>query len=232
MRPIVQVNTERVRSSFLESLEFVREVDLKENNALQADLVVQSFPRPFAISLGSCAETKSRHFAGAMDDYEKQECCFQAPQCFERMKQVQEGYRNCAAIIICDNDDQWNNINVEFPPGVMRLHWVQSVEEMCTVMDELYKEMSLATAGENLKKQANFFQEAKNRLCHSKNSLRVYIETLGQLNIPSRDREEIMTKLPSVKAMATLDYKKNRTKMRVEKEHLQSLDFFFSPPIQ
>ena len=124
------------------------------------------------------------------------------------MKHVKENYRNSVALVICESDEQWNNLNVEFPAGVMRLHWVHSIEEMATA-DSLYVEM-LSTAGETLKNQANFFQEAKNRLCHRR-TRRVYVETLGQLSVPSHEREDIMKKLPSIKELVTADYKKVKT---------------------
>ena len=221
---IVQVNTTRVTSTFLESMEFTRGVDLKANNALQADLVIQSFPRPLAVCLASIAESTSKHFIGTTT--ERDMGGFHAPQCFERMKHVQENYRNSVALVICESDEQWNNLNVEFPAGVMRLHWVHSIEEMATALDSLYVEMSLSTAGETLKNQANFFQEAKNRLCHSKNCCRVYVETLGQLSVPSHEREDIMKKLPSIKELVTADYKKVKTI-----NASNSLGFFFSPPL-
>lgn len=225
-RPIVLVNTTRVTSTFLESLELTKDVDLKASDALQADLVIQSFPSPLAVCLGSCVKTRSKHFAGT----DTMANGFHAPQCFERMKHVQENYRNSAALVICENDEQWNSLNVEFPTGVMRLHWVHNIDEMTKALDGLYMEMSLAAAGGNLKSQANFFQESQNRLCHSRNSERVYVETLGKLNIPPHEREEIMKKLPGIERMVTADYKKVRH-FNAEKAHLDSLGFFFCPPI-
>ena len=192
---------------------------------------MQSFPRPFAISLGTCIETEGEWFIDSTGNHQQNIRLFQTPGCFERMKHVQENYRNCAAIIICENKDQWSKLNVEFPPGVMRLHFVRNINEMYTALDELYNEMSLTVAGVNLKNQASFFLGAKNRLCHSKSCMRVYVETLGKLNIPSHEREEIIMKLPSIKAMVAMDAKKVARKIHADKEHLQSLEFFFCPPL-
>jgi hypothetical protein len=209
MKPVVQVNPSIVSSHLMRNLPFLQSSTQVQNTALQASLVIQCFPKPLAVCLGNARDAS----------------------CFERMKHVQEHYRNCVAIVMCEDEEQWNRLNFEFPPGVLRLHWVENEVDMCALLTKLYAELSLASAGDNLKAQAKFFEEAKNRLCHSRHACKAYVETLGQLGIPSADREGIMRRFPSHKHLITTDYRKmaKTNPKAAGLANLQSIGYFFDP---
>ena len=201
-------------SRFLDSLQLLKSHQLKYSSSIKPHMILDSFPTPLAVTI----------------EFIRDDTCLEKAIC--HASEIQRGFRNCVAIIVTRDANNWQSFNLRLKGGQMRLHWVQDQAQCVELVASLYQELSIPESQRKLKAQAEFFASEKSQLRSEAQASFVYATTMESLGITSAEDISILCDgFPTLAQLIAADVYTLHNSSPVSSESLGHIYSFFHATI-